>query len=65
MSGVQDPPRVDLIGPRAEQSQRPPVIGRCVFRVEPLQDEGVECQEAASRLALGQEVLHGELGHLK
>lgn len=58
-------PGKDLIGPCVDQGQDPSLIGCCVFSVEALQNEGIERQEAASRLAFRQKVLHGELGHLQ
>lgn len=58
-------PGKDLVAPRVDQSQSLPLIGCGVLGVEALQDEGVEGKEAAARLALGEEVVHGELRHLK
>lgn len=58
-------PGKDLVAPRVYQRQSPSLIGCSVLGVEALQDKGVEGQEAASRLALGEEVVHRELGHLK
>lgn len=58
-------PRKDLIGPCVNQGQNPSLISCCVLSVEALQNEGVECQEAASRLAFRQEVVRSELRHLQ
>lgn len=58
-------PWKDLISPCVNQCQNPSLIDCGVFSVETLQNEAIERQEAASRLAFRQEVFHGELGHLQ